>query len=272
MQVKEYQRLANDIRKDVLKMTFDKKAGFIGSAFSCTDILAVLFGGYVDLKINEPENEDRDLVILSKGHAASALYAALANVGVIEKERLFKEFNESGYLLGVHPKRNALPGIETSTGSLGQGLGLGCGAALAMKIRKMKSRVYVIVGDGEANEGSIWEALMMAKRYQLNNLVLILDRNKLQSYGDDAKVLNLEEMSPRFESFGWNTIEIDGHQVEEIDKALQASLKSERPTAIVANTIKGKGCSEFENKVLWHYKWPEAEHYERGLKELEKNA
>ena len=272
MNNQDYKELAKNIRKDVLKLTYEKKAGFIGASFSCADILAVMFGGYVDVEGIKQEKEDRDLVILSKGHAASALYAALANVGLLEKDKMFDEFHTSGYSLGVHPKRNTVPGIETSTGSLGQGLGLGCGAALAMKIQNQKSKVFVIVGDGEINEGSVWESLMFAKKNKLNNLVLIVDRNKLQSYGHDEDVLNLEEVAPKIKTFGWNTIEVDGHSVEELDEAFKCAMSSDMPTAIVANTVKGKGCRDFEDKVLWHYKWPETEHYEKGLKELEENA
>lgn len=272
MKLENYRTLATQIREDVLKMTYEKKAGFIGSSFSCADILAVLYGGYVKLNVNDAEDGSNDTVILSKGHASSAWYAALANIGAIPKERLFSEFHASGGTLGVHPKRNSAVGIETSTGSLGQGIGVGCGVALAHKVQKHSNRVYVILGDGECNEGSVWEAFMLAKRYQLNNLVAIVDRNRLQSYGHDEDVLNMEEMLPRLESFGWYTLEIDGHNYEEIDEALQKAMHSDKPTAIIANTIKGKGVSEFEDKVLWHYKWPEKDHFEKGLKELKENA
>lgn len=272
MEISKYQELANSIRKDVLTLTYEKKAGFIGSSFSCADIFAVLYGGYVRLNINDSEDESNDTVILSKGHAASAWYAALANIGALSKERLFEEFHKSGGRLGVHPKRNSATGIETSTGSLGQGLGLGCGAALAYKIKKQNNRVFVILGDGECNEGSVWEGFMLAKKYKLNNLIVFIDRNRLQSYGHDDEVLNMGEMKPRLESFGFNTFEIDGHSCKEIDDALKNAVNSDKPTAIIANTIKGKGVAEFEDKVLWHYKWPEKEHYEQGLKELKENA
>ena len=268
----DYVALAKKIRQDVLKMTYEKKAGFIGSSFSCTDILAVLYGGYVNLNVQDVNDSQNDTVIVSKGHAASAWYATLANVGAISKETLFEEFHKSGAKLGVHPKRNSIIGITTSTGSLGQGLGLGCGIALSYKIQNKSNKVYVILGDGECNEGSVWESFMFAKRYQLNNLVAIIDRNRLQSYGHDVDVLNLDKMSPRLESFGWNVLEVDGHDCEQIDKAFNNAMTADKPTAIVANTIKGKGCSDFEDKVLWHYKWPEKEHYENGLKELEANA
>ena len=268
----KYHELSTNIRKDVLRLTYEKKAGFIGSSFSCADILAVLYGGYVRLNLNDPNDENNDTVILSKGHAASAWYAALANIGAMTKEKMFEEFHKSGCKLGVHPKRNSVVGIRTSTGSLGQGLGLGCGVALAYKIKNKDNKVYVILGDGECNEGSVWEGFMFAKKYKLNNLIVFIDRNKLQSYGHDIDVLNMEEMAPRLMSFGWNTLVVDGHNKDEIDKALQEAMKSDKPTAIIANTIKGKGVAEFEDKVLWHYKWPEKEHYDEGLKELNKDA
>ena len=268
----DYVELAKQIREDVLRITYEKKAGFIGSSFSCADILAVLYGGHVHLNVDEPNDSTNDLVIMSKGHAASAWYAALANIGALSKDRLFEEFHMSGGTLGVHPKRGCVDGIVTSTGSLGQGLGLGCGAAISFKIQTRENRVYVILGDGECNEGSVWESVMLANRYKLNNLTAIIDRNRLQSYGKDCEVLNLDVMASKFESFGWSAIEIDGHNCAEIDQALSCAKSSDKPTVIIANTIKGKGCSDFEDKVLWHYKWPEQEHYEKGLKELEGNA
>lgn len=259
--ITELEKLAKKIRLDVLKMTYEKKTGFIGTAFSCADILAVLYGDIV--------RAEHDIVIMSKGHGAVGWYAALAETGYFDKAKLDSEFNVSGYKMGVHPKRNAYPGIYTSSGSLGQGEGLGCGVALASRIQNKDKRVYVIMGDGECNEGSVWEAFMFAKRYKLDNLVFIIDRNKLQSYGHDSDVLNLDNMTEKVASFGLNTIEVDGHNVEELCRAFgQAELIKDVPTCIVANTIKGKGCSVFEDKVLWHYKWPEKEHLEQALLEL----
>lgn len=266
----ELKELAKQIRKDILKMTYEKKAGFIGTSFSCADILAVLYGRVVNIDFSDMEKSENDVVILSKGHGASAWYAALANTGAFPKERLDKEFAVSGYAMGVHPKRKMVPGVEVSSGSLGHGCGIACGIALAKKIKKSSARVYVILGDGECNEGSIWESLMFAKRYSLDNLTVIIDRNKLQSYGHDKDVLNMENMTEKIQSFGLYTIEINGHDVDELCYAFDEVKKIEgKPTAIVANTIKGKGCSIFEDQVLWHYKWPEKEHYEKALKELE---
>lgn len=269
-EIRRLQILAREIRKDVLRMTYEKKAGFIGTSFSCADILAVLYGKVVKIDFSDLDNEKNDTVILSKGHGASAWYAALANVGAFPKERLDREFAVSGYTMGVHPKRNMVPGIQVSSGSLGHGCGIACGIALAKKIKKIPSRVYAVLGDGECNEGSVWEALMFAKRYNLDNLTVIIDRNRLQSYGHDESVLNMGSFAEKTAAFGMHTIEIDGHNLEELCQAFEAAEKMrDKATAIIANTIKGKGCSIFEDKVLWHYKWPEKEHYEIALKELE---
>lgn len=256
----KYKQLAKNIRLDVLKMTYEKKAGFIGTSYSCADIMAVLYGGFVKI--------GNDSVLLSKGHGASAWYAALANVGAIDRDRLFKEFNTSGYKMGVHPKRNSLPGIESCSGSLGQGCGLACGYALGNKIQDKDGRVYVILGDGECNEGSVWESFMFAKKQKLNNLVVIIDRNRLQSYANDENVLNMGDMAEKLIAFGFNTISLDGHNVMELHNALEKAKESDMPVAIIANTIKGKGVDEFENKILWHYKWPEEEHYNKAIKIL----
>ena len=261
--------MAAKIRKDVLRMTYEKKAGFIGTSFSCADILAALYGKVMQYDPKDPEKAGSDVFLLSKGHGASAWYAALAEAGVIDRERLFSEFNTSGYSMGVHPKRGSLPGVIASSGSLGQGAGLACGIAASRKIKKESGHVFVLIGDGEINEGSNWEAFMFAKRYQLDNLTVILDRNRLQSYGHDEEVLNLGEMKPRFESFGFTTREVNGHEPDEVAEALfELCREKNKPTALICSTIKGKGFAEFEDKVLWHYKWPEKEHYEAALAEL----
>lgn len=268
--ISELQELAKEIRKDILKMTYEKKAAFIGTSFSCADILAALFGYVMNYDKTNMESENNDVFFLSKGHGASALYATLANVGLIEKDRLYKEFNESGYRMGVHGKRNSFPGIISSSGSLGQGVGLGTGYALASKMKKIQNHTYVLVGDGESNEGSNWEAFMFAKKCKLDNFTVILDRNKLQSYGHDEDVLNMGDMKSRFESFGFFTIEVDGHDMEALVKAFETiKTVKDKPTAIIANTVKGKGFSGFEDNVLWHYKWPEDEHYKLALEEIE---
>lgn len=265
-QIEAYQNLARAIRLDVLEMTYQKKAGFIGTGFSCADLLSVLYSGF--LKKGEPSDPNGDTFLLSKGHGASAWYAALANTGYFPKERL-SEFHVSGGQIGVHPKRNSLPGISASSGSLGHGLGLGCGVAQGKRIQGGKGKVCVLMGDGECNEGSVWESVMYANRFHLSNLVAIVDRNRLQSYGTDQEVLNLGDMAENFQAFGWKAITLDGHDCAAIHDALaQAWAETERPTALIANTVKGKGCTAFENLVLWHYKWPEESHYLQARKEL----
>jgi transketolase len=267
-EIKKCVSIARSIRKDILRMTYEKRAGFIGTSFSCADILAVILGSFLRFDPKNPSESD-DTFILSKGHGASALYAALANIGAFDRDRLFQEFNTTGYNMGVHPKRGSLPGVVTSGGSLGQGLGLACGVALASKIQDVPKRVYALLGDGECNEGSVWESFMFANRYKLDNLLAVIDRNKLQSYGHDSEVLDMGDMGLKIKSFGWNVIVVDGHDCGQLwDAATEASEYRGSPTALVANTIKGKGVSLFEDKVLWHYKWPEDEHMEIAMEEL----
>ena len=252
--------LAKKCRIDILKMTTSKKAGFIGSDYSCIDILAVIYDSFFE--------DSKDKLILSKGHSAGAWYAVLANTGRISAAKL-EEFNTSGENMGVHPKRGSLPQIETSTGSLGQGVGLACGMALGEKIANRNGRVFTIMGDGEANEGSVWEVIMFAARRGLDNLFLFLDRNHLQSYGWDEEVLNISDFGKKFTDFGWDTQVIDGHDYNQIGTAIENALKTKgKPHAIIAETIKGKGVQEFENSVLWHYKFPTDEIMKAALREL----
>jgi len=264
-----YRQLSKAVRLDVLEMTYQKKAGFIGTSFSCADLLAVLYGGFLGREALDPQDPNGNAFLLSKGHGASAWYAVLANMGYFPKE-LLAEFNTSGSYLGVHPKRGSVPGVSASSGSLGHGLGLGCGLAQAMRIQGGEGKVCVLLGDGECNEGSVWESVMFAHRFRLSNLIAIVDRNRLQSYGPDRAVLDMDDMSVKFAAFGWKTIEFDGHDHAAIHAALaDAWEEKERPVALIANTVKGKGCSLFENLVLWHYKWPEEKHYLQARKELE---
>jgi transketolase len=268
-EIKKCEALALAIRRDVLRMTYEKRAGFIGTSFSCAEILAVIWGSRMKF---EPGRADGDAFIMSKGHGASALYAALAETGAFARERLFAEFNTSGFNMGVHPKKDSIPGVMNSGGSLGQGLGLACGLSLAAKIGKKSRRVYALLGDGECNEGSVWEGFMFAGRHRLDNLLAVVDRNKLQSYGHDCEVLDMGDISSKIRSFGWNTITLDGHSCGQLlDACASAAKHAGAPTAIVAKTVKGKGVSIFEDKVLWHYKWPEDEHMEIALKELGRN-
>jgi transketolase len=268
-EIKKCEALANAVRRDVLRMTYEKKAGFIGTSFSCAEILAVIFGAFLKFDAQNPEDDSNDAFILSKGHGASALYAVLAETGAFPRDRLFAEFNTSGFNMGVHPKRGELPGVISSGGSLGQGLGLACGLALSARIKGISRKIYVLLGDGECNEGSVWESFMLASRFNLDNILAVVDRNRLQSYGHDHEVLNMGDMEAKIKSFGWNVTSVDGHDCGKLRDAVSAQPASPgKPSAIIANTIKGKGVSAFEDKVLWHYKWPEDEHMETALKEL----
>lgn len=266
--LEKYRQLARAIRLDVLEMTYQKKAGFIGTSFSCADVLSVLYGGFLRMG-DGPADPNGDSFLLSKGHGASAWYAALANTGHFPKEQL-AQFNTSGSRIGVHPKRGCLPGVDVSSGSLGHGLGLGCGLAQAKRLRGGSGKVCVLLGDGECNEGSVWESAMYAHRFRLSNLIAIVDRNRLQSYGTDREVLDMGDLAEKFAAFGWKAAAVDGHDCAAVHRALaEAWEEQDRPSALIAETVKGKGCSLFENQVLWHYKWPEAEHYAQARKELE---
>jgi transketolase len=268
-EIKECEVLANTIRRDVLRMTYEKKAGYVGTSFSCAEILAVLFRSFLKFDVQNPEDDSNDAFILSKGHGASALYAVLAEIGVFARDRLFAEFNTSGFHMGVITKRGAPPGVISSGGSLGQGLGLACGLALSARIRGLAKKIFVLLGDGECNEGSVWESFMFANRFNLDNILAVVDRNRLQSYGRDHEVLNMGDMEAKIKSFGWNAVSVNGHDCGELYDAVSSqSAYRGKPSAIIADTIKGKGVSTFEDNVLWHYKWPEDEHMETAWKEL----
>ncbi len=268
MENKEYKRIATDCRKEILRLVTDRKAAFVGTAFSAIDVLTVLYHGFLDLNEGNVSSEERNFFLLSKGHGAIALYAVLRSRGLISEEQL-NSFCDENSSVGVHLKRGSLPGVESSSGSLGHGLGLACGIALANRIKSIKSRVYVMTGDGELNEGSVWEAVMFAAKQKLSEITMIVDRNCLQSYGHDWDVLNLGDLQTKFSSFGFHALVIDGHDHAEIhDAFLRAQAHVDAPTVIIARTIKGKGVSYMEDKTLWHYKWPDRELYEIGLKEL----
>jgi transketolase len=208
---------------------------------------------------------DRDRFILSKGHGSSALYATLAHRGFFDLTVLGKFYVDNGILPG-HLDKEAVPGVEVSSGSLGHGLSIGIGMSIASKVDKRDSKVVVVCGDGELNEGSMWEAIMFAPRQKLDNLTLIVDYNKLQGYGRTNEVINLEPLKNKFESFNWLVVEVDGHNFEEIDSALLK--KTKKPTVIIAHTIKGKGVSYMEDQFIWHYKSPNEEELGQAYREL----
>ena len=257
-----------EIRKQIFIQAYHGNGAHMGAAFSITDILGTLyFGDVLHYRADDPAWEDRDKVILSKGHAGVALYAALALAGYFDKEHL-KTFCQTGSNLGGHPRMNEIPGVEASTGALGHGLSFAIGVAYASKVDHRDSHVYGILGDGECQEGSIWEGALSAPTLELDNLTVIVDHNKLQAMDDLENIVHMKPFADKWKAFGWNVIEIDGHNYEEIREALLAR-QTGRPTLVVANTIKGKGVSFMENVPIWHYRMPDDEELTILLKDLE---
>lgn len=254
----ELEQIAKEVRKNILLQVYNANSGHPGGALSCADILTTIYFKLLN---------DGDKVILSKGHASAALYAVLAEKGFFEKSELttFRKLNSR---LQGHPSYIKTPGVDSSSGSLGQGLSIANGIALSFKLDKKENFVYCILGDGEIQEGQIWEAMMSANKYKLNNVVAFLDYNKLQIDGTNEEVMPISPVKEKFESFGWNVKEINGHEFNEIILAVEECKKQEKPSIIIANTIKGKGISFMENKSEWHGKAPKKEEYEKALEEL----
>ena len=259
------EKISRLIRRKIIEICSDTKSGHVGSSLSVVDILVVLYENIVK---GAPLDPDRDRVILSKGHACSALYAVLAHKNWISKERL-RSFATEGCLLGHHPHFEPEIGLEANTGSLGHGLSIGCGLAFAAKSMNSPSRTFVILSDGETNEGSVWEAAGFAAHQKLNNLCMILDANGLQAMGYTKDVLNPINHAEKWKAFGWCTLEVDGHNVIGLNNSLKGIGMTDKPLAIIANTIKGKGVSFMENNVIWHYRSPQGKEYELAMKELQ---
>ncbi len=266
---------ANNMRKNIIKMLKEAGSGHPGGSLSAADIVASLyFGGVMNYSEADPQHPERDYFILSKGHAAPVLYAALAELGYVPEDELLTLRKLHSRLQG-HPDSKKLPGVEVSTGSLGQGLSIAAGVALGVRIDQQrdggpKRRVFTLLGDGEIEEGQVWEAAMFAAHYHLDNLVAIVDNNNLQIDGDVRDVAGLDNISSKFKSFGWQTIEVDGHDVGAVVTALKtATLLDGLPVCIVAHTVKGKGVSFMENQAGWHGKAPNEEQAKEALAELE---
>ncbi|MCT4604760.1 MAG: transketolase [Marinisporobacter sp.] len=259
---------ATEIRKGIIKAIHAAGSGHPGGSLSAADILTTLYFYKMKVDPENPKWEERDRFVLSKGHAAPVLYATLAEKGFFPKEELLK-LRHMGAMLQGHPDMKGTPGIEMSTGSLGQGFSCSVGMALASKVDQKDNRVYALLGDGEVQEGLVWEAAMAASHYKLDNLTAILDFNGLQIDGKNEDVMNIHPIKEKWESFGWYVIEIDGHNFEEIIKAFdQADGIKNQPTMIIAKTIKGKGVSFMENQAGWHGSAPKDEEAEQALKEL----
>ncbi len=268
------EKIANNIRIDILEEVYNAKSGHIGGAFSIADILTVLYFNEMNIDAKSPYSPDRDRLVLSKGHASAALYAVLAEKGYIDKEEL-KTFRNIDSNLQGHPDMNKVPGVDMTTGSLGQGLSVANGMALSSKLDSRGYRVYCILGDGELQEGQVWEAAMTAEKYQLDNLCVIIDANELQLTDTtmNVKGINQNDIEQKFRAFGFQTVVIDGHNIESIIRALTiAEMTKGKPTAIICKTIKGKGVSFMENQIDWHGKAPNDEEYKIAMKELKQEA
>ncbi len=268
MEIKDLELKAKEIRRDIIEEIYQAKSGHPGGSLSIADILAVLYFDEMNIDENNPKWEDRDRLILSKGHSAPALYAALSERGYFPKEEL-KGLRKLDKMLQGHPNMNEVPGVDMSSGSLGQGLSVANGIAISAKMDKKDYRVYCILGDGEIEEGQIWEAAMASNKYKLDNLCVIIDNNNLQIDGTIEEVMSSYPIDKKFEAFGFNVINIDGHNFTQIKDAFcQAKQIKNKPTCIIAKTIKGKGVSFMENEVSWHGKAPNEEQYNKAMEEL----
>lgn len=268
MNNQELQKHATEIRKNIIRMVTKAKSGHPGGSLSSADLLTVLYFDVMDINKDNVNSTNRDRFVLSKGHASPLLYSVLAEKGFLDKN-LLSTFRQLGSPLQGHPNMHFVAGVDMSTGSLGQGLSAAVGMALANKLDKNEHRVYALMGDGECQEGQIWEAAMAAAHYKLDNLCAVLDFNGLQIDGKITDVMNPTPYDKKFEAFGWNVIEIDGHNIEEIKQAYTKAKECKgKPTLILAHTVKSKGVSFMENIASWHGTAPNAEQCEAALKEL----
>ena len=258
--------MARGVRRDIVGMIDKAQLGHIGGDLSVTDILVTLFGAVLDVDPEHPDRPDRDRFILSKGHCAGALYATLARCGFFAREEL-STFMAPLSMLNGHPDRKKVPGVETNTGPLGHGFPVGVGCALAARLRGASWRTVVVLGDGEMQEGSNWEAAMTASHYELASMTAVVDRNRLQQGAGTEETKRLEPLGDKWSSFGWEVRDVDGHDHAELLGAFAPSATG-KPVAVIANTTKGKGVSFIENRVEWHHKVPDAEQVQAAMEEL----
>ncbi len=266
--IKNIKELSKNIRKNILDMSLEAGASssHFGGSLSTVEILSTLYHSIMKFDSKKPLWEERDRFILSKGHACLGFYSVLHQFNFLKKEDLKTFEKNDSFLLG-HPVINKIKGIEFSNGSLGMGLSLGIGVAIASKKKKRKNKVYILIGDGECNEGSIWEAAMSASHFNLDNLVVILDNNQLQQTGSNKDIMSTGDLAKKWSSFGWEVIKVDGHNIEQLLKAFEK--KTIQPKLVLANTIKGKGFSFSENNNDWHHKIMSKKQYDLALKELD---
>ena len=269
--VRDPKTLAWLIRRNALEMTHISRGSHIGSVLSVAEIIAVLYTSVLNVDPKEPKKPDRDRLILSKGHAGSAVYAALAETGFFPVEQL-KTHYANGSIMSGHVSHKGVPGVEVSTGALGHGLGIGAGMALGAKMDGARWRTYVVMGDGECDEGAVWEAALQAAQYRLDRLIAIVDYNHMQSLSTVEDTLRLEPFEQKWKDFGWNAESVNGHDTDALIAAFgraKENAGSRKPYVILAHTVKGKGVSFMENNILWHYRTPQGEEYDAALKELE---
>lgn len=259
--------LAKRVRRHVIDMTHRGNSSHVGSALSIVDIMSVLYGNVMRYDAAQPKWSERDRFILSKGHAGSCVYATLTECGFFPVERLQQHCQDGSELSG-HVSHKGIPGVEISTGSLGHGLSIGAGFALAAKLQNQQHKTFVLLSDGECDEGSNWETILFAPHHKLDNLIAIIDHNKLQSIGPVNETLNLEPFAEKWQSFGWHVTEVDGHDHSDLTHAL-THYTSNKPHCVIAHTTKGKGISFMENQVIWHYRSPQGEDYINAINELE---
>ena len=268
MDTLELKKIATEIRLGIIEAVFNAKSGHPGGALSSADILTYLYFKEMNVDPKNANDENRDRFVLSKGHSCPGYYSALACKGYFSKDEL-KSFRHTGAMLQGHPDMKGINGVDMSSGSLGQGFSVACGMALGAKLDKKSFRTYALLGDGESQEGQVWEAITFAAHYGLDNLCLIIDNNGLQIDGKVKDVMNIMPYPSKLKSFGWNVISCDGHSFEELENAFNKAKETKgKPTAIVCQTIKGKGVSFMENQASWHGKAPNEEQYNIAVKEL----
>ena len=268
MNTAELSCVCKQVRRDIINMTANAGSGHPGGSLSAVELMTSVFYNHMRIDPKNPKDDNRDRFVLSKGHAAPCYYAVLAELGFIDRAE-FENFRQLHSILQGHPDCKKVPGVDASTGSLGQGCSIAVGMALGAKIQGKDTKVFTILGDGECQEGQIWEAFMSAAHYKLDNLTVMIDNNGLQIDGSNDEVMSLGDLSAKLKAFGFEVYELDGHDLDAIEAALSAEIVPGKPKCILAHTVKGKGVSFMENQVGWHGKAPNAEQRAQALKELE---